>query len=108
MSVAVGNESPYITCTPDVCGGRPVVTGTRTAVRTIVGYYKMGLSVDEILEGLPHLTPAQIFAALSYYYDHKPEIEKDIADNQVDSIIARYDLQVSENGRLIAEEVSGK
>jgi len=30
----------------------------------------MGLSVEEILEGLPHLTPAQVYEALSYYHDH--------------------------------------
>ena len=106
MSTAVRNESPYITCVPDVCGGRPVVTGTRTSVRTIVGYYKMGLSLDEIIEGLPHLNPAQIFAALSYYYDHKAEIEKDIEDNQVEPLMARYGLKLEKDGRLTAEEGS--
>jgi uncharacterized protein (DUF433 family) len=108
MSVVVRNETPHVTSAPDVCGGRPVIIGTRTEVRTIVGYYKMGLSIDEIVEGLPHLNPAQIFAALSYYYDHKSEIEEDIADNRIASLMARYGLKLAKDGRLVAEEESGQ
>lgn len=66
MSVPVISEYRYITRLPRVCGGRPIIKGTRTPVKAIVGYYKMGLSVEEILEGLPHLTPGQVYEALSY------------------------------------------
>ena len=51
-------------------------------VRTIVGYYKLGYSIEEILDGLPHLTPAQVYDALSYYHDHQAETESDIATSE--------------------------
>jgi uncharacterized protein (DUF433 family) len=55
----------YVTRTPGICSGRPILRGTRVTVRTIVGYHKLGLSVDEILASLPHLTPAQVYEALA-------------------------------------------
>ncbi len=93
MSTATASAASSITCHPNVCGGQPVIAGTRTPVKSIVGYYKMGLSVEEILEGLPHLSPAQVFAALSYYHDHQAEIERDIEDSRVENLIARYGLK---------------
>ncbi len=71
-------KHPYITQKSGVQGGRPIIIGTRIAVSTIVIYYKQGKDVDEILELYPHLTAAQIHAALSYYYDCQEEIDKEV------------------------------
>ena len=106
MSVPVLTEYRHITRVPGVCGGRPIVKGTRTAVKSVVGYYKMGLSVEEILEGLPHLTPAQVYEALSYYHDHQAEIERDIEESQVEHLVERYGLKVITGGRIVAEQAS--
>jgi len=89
-----------VTRSPEICGGRPSLRGTRVTVRAIVGYHKLGLSVDEILAALPHLTPAQVYEALSYYYDHMDEIEQEIQENQLASLIERYGLQVTADGRI--------
>ena len=70
---------PYVTQNPRILGGIPIVTGTRTPVRAIAGYYQMGMSADEILQSLPHLTLAKIHAALAYYFDHRREIDRDLA-----------------------------
>ena len=94
----------YITSIPDVCGGRPVIKDTRIPVKAIVGYYKMGLSIEEILEGLPQLTAAQIYEALSYYHDHKADIEQDIEESKVERLVERYGLEVTAGGRIIAPE----
>ena len=72
---------PYITRKKDILHGAPIVEGTRTPVRAIAGYYQMGMSVDEIVLGLPHLTMAQAHSALAYYFDHRAEIDADIAEN---------------------------
>lgn len=103
MSDPVITEYRYIARIPGVCGGRPIIKGTRTPVKAIVGYYKMGLSVEDILEGLPHLTPAQIYEALSYYHDHQAEIEQDIEESRVERLIERYGLKVTADGRIVAE-----
>ena len=93
--------SQYITRTPDISAGRPIIRGTRILVQTIVGYYKLGLTVDEILDGLPHLTAAQVFDALSYYHDHQAEIEADIAASEPETLLARYGLRAEPNGRIV-------
>jgi uncharacterized protein (DUF433 family) len=95
---------PYITRTPEICGGRPIVRGTRIPVQTIVGYYKLGMDVDEILAGLPHLTAAQVFDALSYYHDHQAEIEADIAAAEPEALLARYGLRMEPDGRVVSSE----
>ncbi|GAB4463634.1 MAG: hypothetical protein Kow0070_24450 [Anaerolineales bacterium] len=80
---AVALDHLYVESVPDVLGGEPVVKGTRTPVRAIVERWKIGESVEEIARSLPHLRLAQIFDALSYYDDHRDEIEKYIALNRV-------------------------
>lgn len=95
---------PHITRDPDICGGRPIIRDTRILVQTIVGYYKLGMTVDEILAGLPHLTAAQVFDALSYYHDHQAEIEADIAASEPEVLLARYGLQREPGGRVVPAE----
>jgi uncharacterized protein (DUF433 family) len=60
-----------------------IVAGTGVHVWAIIGYSKLGMSVEEISEALPHLTLAQIHDAFSYYYDHQGEIEEDLARIQL-------------------------
>lgn len=69
--------------TPDVRGGRPRISGTGVTVRRIVGWYKLGLTAEEIVAELPHLTLAQVHAALAYCHANQEEIEQDIADEAV-------------------------
>lgn len=38
-----------------------------------------GWSAEEILRQYPHLTPGEVHAALGYYYDHRAEIDAEIA-----------------------------
>lgn len=50
MSLPVKKLSyPYITSNHEISSGAPIVGGTRITVRTIAGYYQMGMNVDEIL-----------------------------------------------------------
>jgi hypothetical protein len=63
--------------------------------------------VEEILEGLPNLTPAQVYEALSYYHDHQSEIEQDIKESQVERLIERYGLHVTADGRIVAKGSRG-
>lgn len=91
----------YVTRVPGICGGRPIIRGTRVPVKAIVGYHKLGMNPDEIATALPNLTLAQIHEALSYYYDHVDEIEQEIRENQLERLIERYGLQVAADGRII-------
>jgi uncharacterized protein (DUF433 family) len=55
--------------------GELIITGTRTTVKRIAGYYKLGMNADEICDTLTHLSPAEVHAALTYYFDCREEIE---------------------------------
>jgi uncharacterized protein (DUF433 family) len=71
--------------TSEVRGGRPRVAGTGVTVRRIVGWYKLGLSPEEIVAEIPHLTLAQVYAALAYYHANREEVEADITAEEVET-----------------------
>ena len=68
----------HIVTVDGICGGRPSIRGTRIAVSNVAFRHRRGESVDEMLEAWPHLTPAQVYDALAYYYDHKDEIDREV------------------------------
>ncbi|MFO7631413.1 MAG: DUF433 domain-containing protein [Caldilinea sp.] len=51
---------------PAICGGEPVVRGTRVTVRTILASLAEGAWIDEILAGFPTLTEAQARAVIAF------------------------------------------
>ncbi len=73
----------YITTNKEILSGEPIIKGTRTSVRAIVENWRLGNTPEEIVRGLPHLTQAQIFEAMSYYYDNKAEIDDYIERNRI-------------------------
>ncbi len=76
---------PHLTSNPTIANGAPVIRGTRITVRTLAGYYQLGMSVDEILQSLPHLSQSQVHSALSFYFDHQKEMDRDIKlNNDID------------------------
>jgi uncharacterized protein (DUF433 family) len=76
-------SSRYVTSNPEILGGEPIIIGTRTSIRAIVGLWRLGIMPEEILNHLPHLTLAQVFDALSFYLDHQTEVNDYIERNQV-------------------------
>ncbi|MHC5772690.1 DUF433 domain-containing protein [Nostoc sp.] len=76
-------EHIYIVRDDAILGGEPIIRGTRTPVRAIVETWRMGVAPEEIPQGLPHITLAQVFDALSYYLDHQNEINSYIERNRI-------------------------
>jgi uncharacterized protein (DUF433 family) len=50
-----------------------------------VGWYKLGLSPEEIVAEIPHLTLAQVYAALAYYHANREEVEANITAEEVEA-----------------------
>jgi len=73
----------YIVTDAQILGGEPVIQGTRTPVRAVVELWQGGVRPEEVPLHLPHLTVAQVFSALSYYFDHTGEIQRHIDENRV-------------------------
>ena len=72
------------------CGGQPVVAGTRIRVATILGSYRQGMSVEEIVQQFPPLKPSDVHDALAYAYDHIADIEADLAADDEAAVIAKF------------------
>ncbi|MBO9527259.1 MAG: DUF433 domain-containing protein [Sphingobium yanoikuyae] len=57
---------PRIAVDPAICGGRPIVAGTRVRVSDILEMLAGGASVDEIVADFPYLSEDDVRAALAY------------------------------------------
>jgi uncharacterized protein (DUF433 family) len=75
MSTEIGT---LLVSSPDVCGGRLRIEGTRVTINQIATLYKQGFDAEAIGDQYPHLTLAQIYAALAYYHANSEEIEADL------------------------------
>lgn len=64
---------------PALRGGHPIVSGTGICMRTIATANNQGLSTEEIVADRPHLSLAQVYAALAYYHSNGQEIVAEIA-----------------------------
>jgi uncharacterized protein (DUF433 family) len=47
---------------------------------------RQGISPEELVKEFPHLTLAQVYDALSYYYDHKETIERELQESTEDRL----------------------
>jgi uncharacterized protein (DUF433 family) len=69
----------HVVRTPETCGGKPRIAGSRIQVKHVVIWHdRMGQSPSQIVSEYPHLTLADVYAALAYYHDHREEINADI------------------------------
>lgn len=72
----------YIEKKKGVCGGEPVIVGTRITVSLIAELERSGYTSDEIVALYPHITHSQVYDALSFYYHHREEIDRIIDENK--------------------------
>jgi uncharacterized protein (DUF433 family) len=76
MSLSVAS---HIESIPEKCGGKPCVAGTRIRVWDIHVWHDLrGQSPEEIVAAYPQLSLSDVHAALSYYLDHRDEIESEM------------------------------
>ena len=68
-----------ITRSPEIRGNRPRIAWTGVTVRQIACMSNLGNIPEEIAAEYPHISLAQVHAALAYYYANRDEIEADLA-----------------------------
>jgi uncharacterized protein (DUF433 family) len=83
----VGSTTPsladYIVKTPGVCSGQPRIAGTRIKVKHVFTWVEqMGMTPARVVAEFPHLTKAQVHAALAYYWSHQDEIHQDMENEE--------------------------
>lgn len=60
-----------------ICGGNPIIRGTRI-VDIVIEYEYLGYSTDEIVNAHPYLSLSQVHDVLSYYYENREQIDEEI------------------------------
>ena len=92
-------EHPYITRIAGILGGRPIIRGSRIPVWQVAKVIvHLGDSIEDYVADHPHLNAAKIHDALSYYYDHRAEIEKEIEENKAGTAAAEAGMVADERG----------
>jgi uncharacterized protein (DUF433 family) len=85
MTIATVDIGTLIVRSDEIRGGRPRIAGTGVTVQRIVGWYKLGLTPEEIVRRIGHLTLAQVHAALAYYHANREEIEAAIQAEETEA-----------------------
>lgn len=82
----------HVTKTPGVCGGKACIAGTRIRVQDVYVWHELqGQSADEIVSRFPQLSRADVYAALTYFWDHRDEIEQQMKD--AEDLVARLQAE---------------
>lgn len=72
----------HITVTPGLRGGKPHIIGRRITVSDVAFFHLIqGMSVPEIAAEYD-LSLGEVYAALSYYFDHRAEIDQRTAEDE--------------------------
>ncbi len=80
--MAVPAVKQHIDHSSSVRSGKPHIAGTRIAVQDIaIWHVRLGMSVDEISDQYD-LSLAQIYSALSYYFDNREQIDQAISESE--------------------------
>jgi uncharacterized protein (DUF433 family) len=94
----------HIVCTPDTCGGKPRIAGTRIQVKHLaIMHERQKMSPRRIVSEFPHLTLADVYAALAYYHDHRESINAEIAADR-----EWYEEQREKQSSRLREKLKGR
>lgn len=94
----VATEHPHIVRTEGIVGGRPRVRNSRLAVWLLAAMWKEGDTVEELALSYKHVPKSALYDAISYYLDHQTEIDREIEENKVESVLAKHGGAMDERG----------
>lgn len=76
--------------------GKAYIAGTGFKVRMLVeAYLANGADIAALKRGHPHLSPSQIYGALTYYHDHEEEIAREI--DQLNRVAEQFKAEQGES-----------
>lgn len=81
------NPRARIVTDPEVCGGRPIIAGTRMRVVDILGSLASGASIEELLTDFPYISRDDILACIAFgarAVDHTIEVRMTAGDRLVE------------------------
>ena len=91
-------EHPHVVRTEGVCGGRPRIRDSCISVRTVAALHLVGESAQEIAATYPHVGLAAVHDAISYYLDHREEIDSEIEENRIENVLDAHEATLGDDG----------
>ncbi len=58
------------------------ITGSRVSLDSVVHYYKLGASAEQIAQKFPGLDLADVYAAIAYYLNHEESVEEYLREQE--------------------------
>jgi uncharacterized protein (DUF433 family) len=98
MAVRLNLEPRPVPLTP-IEGGVLRVTGTRIPLERIVECYKAGETPEGIVDSFDTLRLADVYAVISFYLDHKEEVEEYIREQEEQAEELRRLIEASQPAR---------
>lgn len=62
----IKNYEQFIESQPNVCGGNPIIKGTRVRIKVILDNLAEGHTPEEIIEAYPTLSREAVYAVIAY------------------------------------------
>ena len=76
MTTATFDVGEFLESKPGVCGGRPVLRGTRITMQSVVAAHVFHkIPIEELAQDHPHIPIAALYAVIAYYYSHQAEMD---------------------------------
>ncbi len=75
-----GTSCRYLTRIPGIRSSRVIIEGTRIGVHDIISLVINDAGGNEVCRSFPGVTRAQVCECLSYYEDHRVEIDALVAE----------------------------
>ncbi|HWQ32686.1 MAG TPA: DUF433 domain-containing protein [Blastocatellia bacterium] len=57
-------------------GGTIRITGTRVSLESVIYQYQQGATAEQVQDSFPSLKLADIYAVISYYLNHRAEVDE--------------------------------
>jgi uncharacterized protein (DUF433 family) len=87
MTTATATAIPHITV--DAAGRAWIDDTNIKVIEVVLDHLAYGWSAEAIQENHPHLSLAQAYAALAWYYDHQAEMDSEIARQSDQAMVLR-------------------
>ena len=88
MLAEARTEHPHVVVVRRDGGERAVIKGTGLSVSLIAALFNRGETPAGLLSLYPNLTPGALYDAISYYFDHKADIDREIHQDTPDQVLA--------------------
>ncbi len=87
MATEAGTEHPHILVARGSGADTAIVTGTRLSVVLLAALLNRGETPTGMLSLYPNLLPGALYDALSYYFDHKAEIDRETYQDTPEQVL---------------------